>query len=485
MVRSRNAVLRTHDPRLTTPPTPHRLIGPSPHRRFRWSRAAQQDRDAFYYEPAGICDDYPQESRTRPKLERDLEAAHQAGAKVLRCGIPWSDIERERGKYNFGFWDLLVRLAPKYGVTLIPYVCYTPGWLASSPDQFWTQPPRDLRKFGEFMEVISRRYRGKVHSWELWNEPDISPFWRGTVEQFARMVRYGAEGVRRGDPAAAVVLGGIAGGADEFARELFTKFHVGDLVDVVNTHAYLETWDDRRMETLPGRIDALYRLMRSAGCRADLWLAEFGYADYRYQPNMADSYGVYIVYGYEHTPAYQAAALLKLELLALSTQELSLTAWYRINDLPPSTAVIGDDVNRHLGVLDVRGKPKPDMGALRLFNRLFDSPERCVDSECRVDAPPGSQSVVHVFQKLNGDLIVAGWLRSSTRTEVQDNSGMAPDPRLETVAVKLPAGGYAAPTVCNEKGQPIQARPTLSGNELRDLSITGDHVLLAVLKPRG
>src|SRR5690606_3031252 len=140
------------------------------------------------------------------------------GARFFRFGIGWDGIETAPGRYEWGDWDELVRLAPDYGVTLLPYVCYTPEWAAAAPDpdRSWRSPPKELAAFGRFMAVIAARYRGKIASWELWNEPDIEHYWLGTAAQFAEMIAEGARQVRRADPAATVVLGGMAQGRGPF-----------------------------------------------------------------------------------------------------------------------------------------------------------------------------------------------------------------------------------------------------------------------------
>jgi len=58
----------------------------------------------------------------------------------------------------------------KTGRGVTTNVCYTPRWLAQAPQDTWRQPPRDVRRFGDFMDRITRRYKGKVRSWELWSE---------------------------------------------------------------------------------------------------------------------------------------------------------------------------------------------------------------------------------------------------------------------------------------------------------------------------
>lgn len=77
----------------------------------------------------GLCEDYPEETRSLSGARADLEVARASGARVLRIAFGGDAIEGARGRYDWSFWDDFVRLAvDDYGITLIPYVCYTPRW---------------------------------------------------------------------------------------------------------------------------------------------------------------------------------------------------------------------------------------------------------------------------------------------------------------------------------------------------------------------
>lgn len=455
---------------------------PLPLHRFRWSRLAQQDDDGFYRQAVALCDDYPEESRTEEKVRRDFETMRRVGVTLLRCGIAWESIERAPGEYRWAFWDMLVAMAGRYRITLIPYVCYTPEWLAAKPENFWRQPPRDVRKFGDFVYAIASRYRGKISCWELWNEPDNHEFWEGTVSQFADMVKEGARAVRRADPHATVVLGGMASTSPTpFFQTLQTQFEIERYVDVVNIHGYHETWNNDRMEQYPAQIGATADSLPQADGTPDLWLAEFGYSDYRFAPDRVTRYGVRAYYAYEHTPDYQAVALFKAHVLALSTGRLSLTAWYRINDLKPSQTVIGDDNNKFLGLLTVEGSPKPAFYALRFYNRLFDQPVRCIDRLVTVEKPDASQAEVHCFEKRNGHLVVAAWLRSPKPDEGTDLSGKAEDRRQETLTLVFPQR-LGKITCYRENGEALSESAPADGSRLHNLSLFGGKVFIAEIQ---
>lgn len=447
------------------------------------SRATLRNKDDFYYQPAGLCEDYPDEARTAKRLIQDFSLLHRAGATLLRVGISWLDIESQPHRYDWRFWDLLVEMASRSHITLLPYVCYTPEWAAASPNEFWHQPPKHASDFGKFMTTIARRYRGKIHSWELWNEPDNAQFWRGSLDQYISLVVAGANGVHRADATDRIVLGGLAFGPGVFLKGLRQHPEIWKLVDVVNIHGYLETWNEDRAERYSDQIEDAARAIDSDGHSPDLWLAEFGYSDYRFTERTASDHGVTVIYDYEHTPRYQAEMLFKAHLLALATGRLSLTAWYRLHDLPPSQGVIGDDNNKHLGILDLKGQPKPAYEAFRYYHRLFSQPTRLIDRRVDLKLPAHSQSVVHVFERRDGSLIVGAWLRSSRSEEVADLSGRAKDTRREEISIALPSGSGQRTGFYDVTGHSIPSDAHLAAGTLSHIVLTGEHVFLALISP--
>ena len=450
-------------------------------RRFVHSRAAQTDAQGFYHQPAGLCEDYPEETTTSEKIQKDFAVLRETGTKLLRFGIGWDGIEETPGEYNWRFWDEIVDTAEREGVTLLPYVCYTPHWLGNDSENFWREPPRYLDGFGKFMFQIAQRYRGKIRSWELWNEPDNRDYWRGSAKQFARMLKGGAEAVRRADPQALVVLGGLAGESDSnFMRALIRNHQIARVSDVINFHSYFETWDKTRAEELPRRI-AEYREValsssRTPAAAPDLWLAEFGYSSAAPKSGKV-SESLKATYEFEHTEDFQAVALLRHHVLALAAEQLSLTAWFRIHDLPVSEAVIGDDNNRHFGLLDVQGNVKPAFEAMRLWNRLIDKPVRRI----RAEAHGESSAKVYAFQKKNGDVVVAAWLPVASRGKRSSAELRADEPRF-TISIRGAFPRAATLEVYTPRGDVLTEVPAYRDGVIENAELAGSSIFLAQLR---
>jgi len=413
--------------------------------------------------PIGLCEDYPEETRSMDEVRRDIALMTSAGVGVLRVSIGWDGLEPSRGHYDLEFWDAFFAAMGSAGIRVIPYIAYTPRWASSSTgEDFWRYPPADLDAFGATVGMLARRYRGRVTSWEIWNEPDNRDYWRGSVAQFAALLRVGARAVRAADPAAQVVFGGVAG-HPAFAAEVMARPELADVatsVAVINAHAYFETWNPEPIESLPRYVQAFAPVL-AHGARS-LWLAEMGYSNYRQGALVSGD--VRARFEYEHTLAFQAVALVRTVTLALSRPEVSLLAWYEMKDPAPGAPMIGDDNNRHLGVAFSDWRPKPALAALALVQRLFGHGFRRLDDALRARRDPGSRAEVHAFLTPDGQALVIAWLPTVGGTG-------APE-QLSVTLAGLTATGAAQGW--DAEGRPRPAR--LDSLELR----AGDVAVVAV-----
>jgi GH35 family endo-1,4-beta-xylanase len=440
------------------------------------SRQRAQAPDGFFLQPAGLADHYSGESAPE-KMKRNLAEARAVGVQHLRFAVGWDSTEVEPGKYDWSEWDALFGLLREAGVTPLPYICCTPRWLSDPKED--RRRPADPRRFARFVSALIQRYRGQAPSWELWNEPDDERYWPGTAEEFAQLVEAGARAVRAADPGARVVLGGMSKWRSPFLEDLLGRYQVGRSVDVISLHGYLETWDPGRAEEYPARIEAVARLVSETAPQADLWLAGFGYSDFRL-PDGRPSEQSYAVHSYEHTERFQAVALFRAHVLALASQRLSLTTWYRIDDLPPAEGAKGDENDKHLGIVDVQGRPKPAFHALRLYQQLLARPVRLADARAQVHASGGS--IVHLFEAKSGEVVVVAWLRSAL--SAGDPGGRADDPREDTIAVRLPVDAGELTEFDVTTGEPVRTEAVLDGPLLAGIQLRGDSIFVARIAPK-
>jgi len=441
-----------------------------------------------YHVPIGLCEDYPEETTTLEIIRHDFELLKRTGVNLLRISFGWDAIEAEKDQYDWLFWDEFVRMAvDDYGITLIPYICYTPKWNSTCGQDtlyFWDYPPKDFDEFGEFMKDIVNRFKDRIKSWELWNEPDISIYWRGTVEEYAELVKIGSRAVREADPEAIVVLGGIAYDP-EFIKTLFRTHGLSPFVDVVNCHNYFETWNPSPIEHIVDYIREIDDVIRSYGDEQVIWMAEVGYSTYRSGTLVSEIYSAY--YDYEHTLEYQAVDLFKRLSLILSVNKLSAVAWYEIKDLPQTEEVIGDEYNnRHLGIADSDHIGKPAEKALVFFRQLFSMPVRSITEQIGVKKQPDSDSVVIGFEKEDGSIILVSWLQTNVPEKRPTKpKNLVKDHRKEVLDLSIPKALSGEVILYDEIGNRSIIKTVVRQDErtvINQLSLIGGAISIVEIK---
>lgn len=429
------------------------------------------------YVRIGLCEDYPEETRTLENARADLWLMKTNGFSVLRVALGWDGIEPRRGEFDWHFWDAYFAIANELGVELIPYICYTPDWAARTNQEAWKQPPRDVADFGRFVEQVVTRYRGKVRSWEIWNEPDNQAYWAGTPEEFAELLRAGCVAVRKADPNARIVSGGIAWDIS-FVEKLLEQPGALDLVDVVNMHNYYETWSSDPVEDIDDYVARMRRMLLRAGLDKELWLAEVGYSSFRPGQKISETYTA--TYPYEHTPEFQAASVFRMLVPILASSSVSTFAWYRINDLPATEDIIGDANNRHLGVVTTNRTAKPALDAVRFAARLFGDGVSPADSSVRISKTLGSEAETHAFVNARGELLVITWLKIITPHTPFTAAGDAEDSREETLKLEIPPEFALPPRVFNARGHELNTRIHRSKRSV-EFQLRGGEVLVLVM----
>lgn len=350
---------------------------------------------------------------------------------------------------------------------------------------FWNHVPKDFDEFGEFMYDLVSRYKDRIKTWELWNEPDIKVYWSGTAEEWARFYKIGADAVRRADPEAVLVLGGLAH-RPEWTRELFRDHGISDYCDVVNIHNYYETWSPHPVEDMTDYINEIHDIVATYGSGQSIWMAEVGYSTYRGDNGrVSDAYTAY--FDYEHTPEFQAVQLWRTLTLALSTEKLAAITWYEIKNLPQSEDVIGDEFNnRYLGVANYDFSPKPAQHALKFFNEFFAGEYKSINDQVNVTRRVDSHIVVECFQSRDGDVLVVAWLRTNYPGRPPDTTGLVKDTREETIQLEIPLELTGQATLYDELGNAKNHINFMVGEQATTLSdiklVAGDIAILKVEK---
>ncbi|MBC8402032.1 MAG: cellulase family glycosylhydrolase [Candidatus Marinimicrobia bacterium] len=454
--------------------------------KFVYDQLLKADRGGYQLTPVGLCEDYPEETTTLDIIRADMELLKRSDVKFLRISFGWDGIETAKDQYNWGFWDDFVKIAvDDYGITLIPYICYTPRWNSTGDSlNFWNHTPADYDEFGEFMGDLVNRYKDRIHSWELWNEPDIDAFWSGNAADLAKLTKIGSKAIREADPEAIVVLGGIAWDV-KFLEEVFKIHEISPYVDVVNCHNYFETWHNGPIEDIIPYVNEVQNIIDKYGDKQSLWMAEVGYSTWRMTENMV-SHHYTAYYDYEHTFDFQAVQIFRTLTMLYATEKMDAIAWYEIKDLPMGEDVIGDNNNRNLGVAEIDHTAKPGEKTLRFFNSLLGKKYK-VNSDLQLSGSVHPSLHFHTFDLADGSTVAVAWFQTAEYSKrEEDSSGQVKDTRVTDLSIMLDSD-YSRAELFTATGEsrgeiPIEKRGWLKKNySVNGIALVGGDIMILKL----
>lgn len=179
------------------------------------------------------------------------------GVRIWDNGVRWDQIEKTQGEYNWDRLDRIVANAQKAGAKDITYVLgSTPEWAAQrlDPVAFYygggtASDVKDLDYWRDWVRAVATRYEGKITTYQIWNEANLSSFWApqadGNWKRMALLTKIAAKQVRAIDPnakiasASSTVIQGKRFTTESFfARYMKTLVKRKIKVDSVSVHLY-------------------------------------------------------------------------------------------------------------------------------------------------------------------------------------------------------------------------------------------------------
>ncbi len=203
-------------------------------------------------------------------------------------GTAWSQIELEPGVYK---WDnlegILENAQSKDMKDILMVLGTTPKWNAKKiSDTDYPQPgaasaPKDLDAWDAWVTEVATRYKGRITSYQIWNEANLKNFWNGTPEEMADLTKRAYDIIKKIDPDALVVSASpstrLTASFDKFFPAYLKALAAKDWpVDVIGIHTYPTANGDPVARGL--LIKAVQAAIKSAGAPdLPLWDTELNY----------------------------------------------------------------------------------------------------------------------------------------------------------------------------------------------------------------
>ena len=197
--------------------------------------------------------------------------------------VRWPDIEPSKGQWKFDLLDKYLALAEAHHVEILMPLAVTPQWASSQPDvkSGWqqpglTSPPRDINDWRDYVRKVATHCRGRVHEYEIWNEPNLKQYWVGTTEDLIALTHEAHDIIKGIDPTALVVSPAATTGSGVAWLAEFLGKGGAQYIDVVGYHFYIHP---QPPEGIVALVQKVKQTMASNGAGdKPLWCTEVGWA---------------------------------------------------------------------------------------------------------------------------------------------------------------------------------------------------------------
>ncbi len=234
----------------------------------------------------------------------DLARMRAGGVETVRMPLSWAGVQRSpRSDYDWSGFDATVAAAAQERIEVLPIFSISPGWATGNPRRMPVDNGRQRRAWAQFVGAAVERYgrRGEfwrehgpgsdeplprvpIRAWQVWNEENFFYFTKPVSPgRYARLLAVTRQAIRRADPRAEIVLGGLfadpkqgppaAMDAVDFLDQLYRSPGVKANFDAVALHPYAADTAE-----LSAAVEGVRATMaRHGDRRSGLYVTEIGW----------------------------------------------------------------------------------------------------------------------------------------------------------------------------------------------------------------
>jgi len=163
------------------------------------------------------------------QLNARMNDIESMGATWIRMDFSWPEIQPTGPNvYHWAMYDRIVRVAGNHHLKILAVLDYTPAWaqnqqcarLVITKAAAEKCSPKSDAAFARFARAAALRYKNEsVRAWEIWNEPNLSAYWKVAQPDnavltsswdYAALANTAALQIRKNDPGTAIITGGLA-----------------------------------------------------------------------------------------------------------------------------------------------------------------------------------------------------------------------------------------------------------------------------------
>ncbi len=201
-----------------------------------------------------------------PELKEETKLIKDAGIGFVRTDLDWGQVQPNTSTWNFSRWDKVVEECEKNNLQILPIFGGHP-WYAKIPSEH-------LDLWEAYLKAALERYKGKIKYWEVYNEADLTPFWKENSAGYFELLKKSYTIIKEADSDAKVLLTGLGGIPEKYISSLL-RMGAGEYFDIMNIHPYDFNFPPER--ALAGRLKSLKSLMKKFNIEnKEIWITEIG-----------------------------------------------------------------------------------------------------------------------------------------------------------------------------------------------------------------
>jgi hypothetical protein len=301
-----------------------------------------------------------------------IKPVQELGVNTIRVPLQWQLIRIRPGEYDWSSVDRLLKAAQTKQIEVLFNIRTT---FKEEPKKLKRQRGATQIKSGSvemeqwlhFVETLANRYRGQGVHYEIENEVNEERVWKGTLEEYLKLLKAGYDVIKKADPQSKVLPSAMGCGITRnfqlglVSREAW-KWHDSWLepilstgkFDVVNIHDYYFPGEIAANGlTFRSYLEHIHELMKKTGLGdRPVWITETGFVSQPTETSGRMDQGSPEKQGKWLTDAYQQAFEFGAERIY----------WLLLNDRK-------EPYFGSMGLADAKGNPRPAWNALKQFIR--------------------------------------------------------------------------------------------------------------------
>lgn len=225
--------------------------------------------------PRTVCDGLGVNIHFTDPQPGEMKMLADAGFKFIRMDFDWIRIEKERGKYDFSAYERLLRACDEHGIRALFILDYANPLYDDnrSPD---TDGGRAA--FARWAAASVTHFKGRKILWEMYNEPNIHPFWRPKVnhDDYVKLALAVGKAIKEAAPGE-MYTGPASSGIDLPFLEKCFQGGLLEYFDAVSVHPYRQTAPETVAEEYR-KLRMLIRQYAPKDKQIPIFSGEWGYS---------------------------------------------------------------------------------------------------------------------------------------------------------------------------------------------------------------